>query len=118
MQPIYQHLCLKIDKRTLFSGKRLVVVGRARNSFVGKRPYIFNRKRYLTVPYLSQLLEGTSLKSSYFNLTRTSIYHLVQASPAEVLHLLLCIDAAEDGHLLIGSESSAESISMPVGELA
>jgi hypothetical protein len=56
MQPIYQHLCLKIDKRTLFSGKRLVVVGRARNSFVGKRPYIFNRKRYLTVPYLSQLL--------------------------------------------------------------
>jgi hypothetical protein len=56
MQPIYQHLCHKVDKRTLFSGKRLVVLARARNSFVCGRPYIFNRKRYLTVPYFSQLL--------------------------------------------------------------
>jgi hypothetical protein len=107
LEPIYQHLCLKVDKKTLFSGKRLVVVARARNSFSNGKPYIFNRKRYLTVPYLSLLLEGTALKSSYFNLTSATIQHLADAAPAEVLHLLVSIDAEDDGKvLLIGSDSS------------
>lgn len=56
MQPIFQHLCLKVDKRTLFRGQRLVVTGRARCSFAGGKPYIYNRKRYLTMPYIGRLL--------------------------------------------------------------
>jgi len=50
--PIFTHLYQKIGQKALFDQKGLIICARSRTIYSEGKPYIFNRKRNLTLTYL------------------------------------------------------------------
>jgi hypothetical protein len=78
--PIFNHLCNKIEQKALFNQKGLIICARARPILADGKPYLFTRKRNLTMRYLKSLIEGRALKISYFTLTPNTLNNLQKDS--------------------------------------